>query len=163
MNAQFEAAPLKVVGRFSFLDACDAHSQELYDLAEQLTHNRRFSIERLLALGPAAFMNLLEIRAPFAGQGLGVQATKTLAAQLHNDIALHVAFMVPVPLQYQSAGENDDTAEIDELSFRRDRAKLIRYYKRVFDLTEVQRGGGYWPWNIDDGISMPEISLNEWS
>jgi hypothetical protein len=148
----FEAAPFKVVGRFSFLDACDAHSQELYDLAEQLRHNRRFSIERLLAMGPVAFMNLLEIRPPFAGQGLGVQATKALAAQLHNDIGLHVAFMVPVPLQYQPASDNDDTAEIDELSFRRDRAKLIRYYKRVFGLSEVKRGGAYWAWNIDDGI-----------
>jgi hypothetical protein len=89
-------------------------------------------------------MNLLEIRTPFAGQGLGVQATKALAAQLHNDIALHVAFMVPVPLQYQPADDDADTAEVEELSFRRDRAKLIRYCKRVFDLSEVQRGGGYW-------------------
>jgi hypothetical protein len=45
-----EAAPFKVVGRFSFLDACDAHSQELCDLAEQLIRNRRFSIERLLVM-----------------------------------------------------------------------------------------------------------------
>jgi hypothetical protein len=148
----FEAAPFKVVRRLSFLDACDAHSQELYDLAEQLRHNRRFSIERLLAMGPVAFMNLLEIRPPFAGQGLAVQATRALAAQLHNDIGLHVAFMVPVPLQYQPASDNDDTAEIDQLSFRRDRAKLIRYYKRVFGLSEVKRGDGYWAWNIDDGI-----------
>jgi hypothetical protein len=95
----------------------------------------------------------LEIRPPFAGQGLGVQATKALAARLHNEIALHVAFMVPVPLQYQPAGFNDVTADIDELSFRRDRAKLIRYYKHVFDLREVQRGGGCWAWNIDDEIN----------
>ena len=61
--------------------------------------------------------------------------------------------MVPVPLQYQPASDNDDTAEIDELSFRRDRAKLIRYYKRVFDLSEIQRGGGHGAWNIDDEIN----------
>lgn len=60
--------------------------------------------------------------------------------------------MVPVPLQYHPGSDNDDTAEIDELSFHRDRAKLIRYYKRVFGLSEVKRGGGYWAWNIDDGI-----------
>lgn len=149
----FEAAPFRVVGRFSFVDACDAHSQELCNLAEQLIRTRKFSIERLLATGPVAFMNLLEIRPPFAGQGLGVQATKALAAQLHNDIGLHVAFMMPVPLQYQPASDNDDTSEIDDLSFRRDRAKLIGYYRRVFRLSEVKRGGGYWAWNIDDGIN----------
>lgn len=80
-----------------------------------------------------------------------MQATKAPAAQLHNDIGLHVAFMVPVPLQYQPASDNDDTAEIDELSFRRDLAKLIRYYKRVFGLSKSQRGGGYWAWNIAMG------------
>jgi len=61
--------------------------------------------------------------------------------------------MVPVPLQYQPAGFNDDIKDVDELSFRRDRAKLIRYYKRVFGLKEVKRGGGYWAWNIDDEIN----------
>jgi len=51
----FEPAPFRVVARYSFVDACDAISQELCNLAEHLILSRRFSIERLSCNGASSF------------------------------------------------------------------------------------------------------------
>ncbi|HEX4964422.1 MAG TPA: hypothetical protein VF173_26630 [Thermoanaerobaculia bacterium] len=146
------------VSRWTFFDACDAQSQELCDFAALLFSARKLDVTSMLRLGPIAFMHLLEVRPSYAGNGLGIQATKALAEYLQQKIGLHAAVMQPVPLQFDSAPDDQPSDPSAEQLFKHELRHLVSYYKRVLPLEEVQRGSGYFLWRFgNNGRPTPVV------
>ncbi len=143
----FELTPDAGIDQFAFFEICDSYSQELSDFASELLESP-LRVSRLLEDGPIAFMNMLEIRPPFDRKGVGIRATKAVADHLQDDVGLHSAFMIPVPLQYRSAEGVQQLAHVDDAAFRRDRERLTKYYRAALPLREVRRGRGVWFWKI---------------